>query len=76
MSIAFPVGPSFVRLYHDTEFYGAWVCIPDRRWIYNLGNYRFNNGAGRSGYGQVVADNFKSVAQSYSGSCTNPARPR
>jgi Peptidase inhibitor family I36 len=65
-----------VRLYRDTEFFGAWVCIPLRRrgvrWVYNLEHVVFNNGAGRAGYGQVVARNFKSLGFSTSG-CTNPA---
>ena len=65
-----------IRLYRDTDFYGAWVCIPLRRaagvrWVYNLGHFRFNNGAGRAGYGQAVARTFKSIGFSTS-RCTNP----
>jgi Peptidase inhibitor family I36 len=64
-------GGRAMRVYHDTRFRGAWVCIPDGRWIYNLGHYVFNNGAGRPGYGQLVARNFKSIGFSNS-RCTKP----
>ena len=65
-----------VRLYRDTDFFGAWVCIPLRRggarWIYNLGHYVFNNGAGRAGYGDVVARNFE-IDRLLQRRVTNPA---
>jgi hypothetical protein len=76
--VAFNAGPgSVIRLYHDTDFFGAWVCIPNRTWIYNLNNYRFNNGtradgSHRSGFGLRVAGHFKSIGVSY-GKCSNPA---
>lgn len=61
-----------LRLYRDSNFYGAWVCIPAGRWIYNLANYKFNNGPHRAGYGAPVRYNVRSISLSLNGKCTKP----
>src|SRR5260370_33475126 len=52
----------------------ACIAVPlgDRRWIYNLGNYTFDNGAGQSGYGQSLYHNVASLGLSSQDKCTHP----
>lgn len=54
-------------LYYGTNAAGAWYCLGNGNYLlYMTGNY-FNNGAGKSGYGQPMANHVKSSRSA--GSC-------
>jgi hypothetical protein len=61
----------YLRLYWGTNYSGAWVCINPGVYIANTANYTFNNGKGRSGYGQTLYRNVASAGFNTS-PCTNP----
>ncbi len=52
------------RLYYSADYGGAWVCIPINSGYSDLGQYSFNNGSGKAGYGQTVGDNVASIGVS------------
>src|SRR5690349_4876252 len=61
-----------LRLWFSPNLAGAHVCLNAGRQISNLGNFRFNSGSGKAGFGQTVENNVASSSLDTSGPCSNP----
>jgi hypothetical protein len=57
-------GPTVIRLYFGDDYKGAWACFDgfNGPWIRNLGNFTFNKGKGKPGYGDSVYHNAASMS--------------
>jgi hypothetical protein len=49
-----------VRLYYNTGYGGAWYCLGNGKYLLHMTANTFNQGSGRAGYGQPMANHVKS----------------